>query len=125
MAGADDFTPVGYKACRDCGDLMLETVKAPRCDRCRDIAVQVATDLELAASNGQVLRTRRPSRRRRTTRSAAGQERRRLWGQARQAALLRLARIHRPLYEVLLAEEKAKRGLDPALDERPPLRQVG
>lgn len=121
--GADGFVPLGFKACRDCGGFMLASLSAVRCEGCRDVAEQTVAALELAASNGRLV-TRKRSRRKPKP-SKATKDRRRAWGQARQAALLRLARIHHDLYEVLLSEEKAARGLDPHIDERQRLSEAG
>jgi hypothetical protein len=62
----------------------------------------------------------RPTRARKHRPSPRDPERRRLWNRARSRAIQRLVRIHHPLYEVLLAQEKAELGLDPGLDVRSP-----
>ena len=47
-------------------------------------------------------------------------ENRRLLDRAKQRAMWRLTRIYRPMYEVLLAEEKVRLGLDPTSSQGRP-----
>jgi hypothetical protein len=116
-SGADGFVPVGYRSCRGCGEFMLVTQRASYCVTCRDEMATEARALELATLDRRPLVTRPTKARRRKARPT---EARRLWNRARSRAMQRLVRIHRPMYEVLLAEEKAALGLDPHLDERHP-----
>jgi hypothetical protein len=118
MEGADLFVPVGYRSCQGCGEFMLVTLRASRCADCRDEMASEARAPELATLDHRPLVTRPTKARRR--RKARPTEAKRLWNRARSRAMQRLVRIHRPMYEVLLAEEKAALGLDPHLDERHP-----
>ena len=113
--GADQFTPEGYEACRHCGHFMVAGGKYRSCDACRRQRVENARHLELVD-----LAQRKPARRRRRARklTAAEREQKRVWNRARSRAIQRLVRVHHELYLMLLAEEKAKLGLDPSLDAR-------
>lgn len=120
--GADGFVAEGYVACSACGDW---TVKAGRksatCADCAALMAHTAQMLEEANAIVGRSAPRRPTRGKPKRKPTAAQRaKRREWNAARSAALQRLARIHHPLYEVLLAEEKARRGLDPGIDIRPP-----
>lgn len=112
----------GYQACSVCGEWTVESGSADRrCADCRAEAADVARHLEVVhqvRDRTVVSRPTRARKRRKHKLTAAEREQRRLWNRARSRAIQRLVRIHRPLYQVLLAEEKERLGLDPRLDER-------
>lgn len=114
--GADGFVAVGYSACRHCGEWKVEgTLRNRLCDVCIKAGVGRLEVVQL----GERPAPKRPSRGRRTKPLTAVQrDRKKKWNRARSRALMRLARLNHPLYEVLLAEELAAEGLDPRLDQR-------
>ena len=116
--GADAFVVEGYRGCAQCGVWKVEgTLRRGYCDDCLG---KGAGRLELVRELDRPA-PKRPSRARRTRKLTAEQQiAKRNWNKARSLALHRLARIHHPLYEVLLAEAKAELGLDPRLDQRAP-----
>lgn len=119
--GADGFVPVGYEQCRDCGDFAVEgTLRRGRCEACRGRLAEVAATAEVTYEVGGRTLVSRPTRARKRSRRRPRTEADRAWNRARSRALQRLATIHRPLYEVLLAQEKAKEGLDPGIMVRSP-----
>lgn len=114
--GADGFVAAGYEACRRCGGWAAEgNLRAGYCDDCLKAGagrLELVREVERPAP-------RRSSRGRKAPRlTAAQRERKRRWNRARSRALHRLSRVQHPLYEVLLAEELAREGLDPHLDQR-------
>lgn len=122
MPGADDFVTEGYTACSSCGHWFVADPKRPnrrKCEGCvtADKVTAEATAVARAAARPAPKRPSRGRRRRKPTAKQAAQKR--LWNRARSNALTRLRQIHPEMYEVLLAEEKAKLGLDPGLDVRP------
>lgn len=120
MAGAEDFVIAGYETCRRCGEWAVEGSLISRlCSECASELAHQAETVELAYEvDGRTVVSRPTRSRRRPT--PTDPARKRAWNRARSRALLRVARVHRPLYEVILAQEKAKEGLDPRLDERVP-----
>lgn len=122
MEGADCFVPKGYVACRDCGEFMVAGSSRSRiCEGCKAIRAQAVRVIE------EALGTKPTPKRKRRARpmTEADRQRRRAWNAARSAALLRLAKIERATFEVIFAEEKAKRGLDPRVDAKGPESLVG
>jgi hypothetical protein len=118
MEGADGFVVAGYTACVSCGGQYVTNGKR-RCEPCRKGLVLVGEAAAVAKAATRPASSR-PSRARKPRKlSAAERTRKRMWNRARSNALTRLRQIHPELYEVLLAEEKAKLGLDPHLDSRP------
>ncbi len=115
--GADGFVPAGYVACR-CGALKVEgTLRKGLCADCIRSGVH---HLELVRLDDRPA-PKRPTRgRKNKPLTDEAKDRKRRWNRARSRALMRLARLHHPLYEVLLAEELAAEGLDPRLDVRSP-----
>lgn len=119
MPKVDDIVVAGYYACRRCGEWVPDGVgRRGYCTDCmRDIGDEART-IELAYEvEGRTL-VSRPTRARKHRQPKRDPESRRAWNRARSRALQRLKRIHAPLYEVLLAQEKAELGLDPRLDKR-------
>ncbi len=122
--GADGFVPLGHEACRHCGDLYVEGVLVGgACIDCARLILEQARTMEVVhAVNGRTVvnRPTKSKRRRKRKLTPAERENKRLWNRARSRAIQRLIRLNHPMYEMLLAEEKAKLGLDSRLDVRPP-----
>lgn len=117
LEGVDALVPVGYAACKRCGEWAVDGTM--RTGYCADCLSAGAGRLELVRAAGRPA-PNHPSRGRRPTKlTNAQRERKRRWNRARSRALMRLSRVQHPLYEVLLAEELAREGLDPRLDQRP------
>jgi hypothetical protein len=121
MSTVDDLTVAGYYACRKCGEWTPDGVgKRGYCPDCMKRLGEEARHLEIAYEVAGRKLVSRPTRSRPARPSRRDPERRRLWNRARSRAIQRLVRIHHPLYEVLLAQEKEALGLDPGLDVRSP-----
>lgn len=122
--GAECFVPVGFEACRHCGDFHVEgEMIGGACQECAAAILEQSRNMEVALAVGGrtvVHRPTRAKRRRKRKLTAAEREHKRLWNRARSRATQRLIRLNHPMYELLLAEEKAKLGLDSRLDARPP-----
>ncbi len=115
--GAAGFVAEGYEACR-CGAWKVEgTLRNGLCAECVRAGVH---HLELVRLDDRPA-PKRPTRgRKNKPLTDEAKDRKRRWNRARSRALMRLARLHHPLYEVLLSEELATEGLDPRLDVRSP-----
>lgn len=109
----------GYYACRKCGEWTPDNAgRRQICPDClRNVGDQART-VELAYEVAGRVLVDRPTRARRHRQPKRDPKSRRLWNRARGRAMQRLVRIHRPLYEVLLAQEKAELGLDPHIKVR-------
>lgn len=120
MPTVDDIVVAGYYACRRCGEWTPDGVgKRGYCPDCVKTTNDEAATIELAyQAHGRTL-VSRPTRARHKSKKRDPASRR-TWNRARSRAMQRLVRIHRPLYEVLLAQEKAELGLDPGIDQRSP-----
>lgn len=117
MPAVDELVVAGYVACGRCGEWIPEGRRL--CGDCTKAVETEAATVELAYEVAGRRLVSRPTRGRRR-KSGRDPERHRLWNRARSRATARLVKIHHPLYEVLLAQEKAALGLDPRLDDRSP-----
>jgi hypothetical protein len=118
----DAFDVTGYFQCIECHKWIVEGQPGTSVRLCRDCAATRAAEAEVARLNyeveGRVYEMGPAERIRRTrkrTISEASAERTKLANKAYYRALHRLAQIHRPLFDVLLVEEKAALGLDPVV----------
>jgi hypothetical protein len=126
MEGVDELVIAGYLACR-CGAWIVDP--GPRaavvlCDDCRGALKDRSDAGRLRYEvNGRTYEAkprpkRRPPRRKPRTNSRLTPEQRdvrRRTDRARMRTYVRLARIYRPMYELIFAQEKAREGLDPAV----------
>lgn len=117
----DDFEVVGYFFCRNCAEPLLKgAVGTARglCPPCRKKEREGLMQQRLRYEvEGRRYDTGDPELRRNKkygtrVRSEDQKAHDRLVFRARSAALTRLAAIYRPMYEILFAEEKAKRGVE-------------
>lgn len=111
MAGADDFVIAGYVACR-CGRWVVGD-EPTLCAECKGVVVERVGTVEVAIE-GEVVRLseRRPKPRPKLYyRTESGKVDRRARDRAEKRAMRVLARIHRPLFLVLLERELATEGL--------------
>ena len=123
----DDALEVhGYREC-PCGEWMphTETTPAPAlCPTCRREAGELIDEGRLRYEvGGRTFTTRPPPKPRKTKpRKLTGEqhERRKAWERARMRTLVRLSEIYRPMYELILAEEKLREGLDPTIHQYAP-----
>lgn len=123
--GADGLVVQGYIPCR-CGEWMIDpgpTSSIRLCADCRAALKDKADQGRLRYEvEGRTFTTpppqkRRPQKRRpRSGRLTTEQrDRRRRTDRAKIRAYVRLARIYRPMFELLYAEEKLREGLDPTI----------
>lgn len=121
MEGADEFVVVGHLACSNCGDFVLETARTARlglCDECTATIDEAVSKGRLQYEIQGTIIAAEPTKRRFRKRSPRNDspeahERARLRSQARSKAYSRLALVYRPMWELILAEERAKLGLEP------------
>lgn len=124
--GVEALKVEGYVVC-GCGTMMPELSVGGRrrmCDEClgsaseRLEAAQFTYEVE-GREFSTVARVKRDPtsnvRRRRKRKTAEVRQRDALRNLARKRAIARLIRVYRPTFELLLADEKAKVGLDPKL----------
>ncbi len=120
----DDFEAVGYFFCRNCGEpLMKGAVGTSRglCSPCRSEEGRGLTRQRLRYEvEGRTYDTGDPEIRRNKkygtrVRSEEQKAHDRLVWASRSAAMARLTTIYRPMFEILFAEEKAKRGIEAAV----------
>ena len=119
---SDDFEIAGYLECQ-CGSLLPHTElrpAPPMCPECRRDLVAKIDQAQLAYEvQGRTFRTPKPKapakrRGKKPPLTAKQKDDRRRLDRARMRAYVRLARIYRPMYEMLLDEEKVAEGLRPA-----------
>lgn len=118
---SDGFQIHGYVEC-ECGELLPHTElrpAPPMCPECRaDLAAKVAEAQIAYEVQGRTFTTPQPKPpKRRTGKKKPLTEKqkddRRKLDRARMRAYVRLARIYRPMYEMLLDQEKVAEGLRP------------
>lgn len=114
--------PAGYFACVECGEFVVEGTQwssTRHCSDCGTAQAREARDDSLAFEvEGQVhkLKTRPKIGANKGPRKVYGTPAQRTKiANARNAAIRRLIALDRPLYELLLAEERALVGLDPRI----------
>lgn len=107
----------GYVLCVECDETWVRSEVAQRtsgrCPKCYAVDGSRLAEIELV---GRGMKVRVPVRGRRQTprrRTEAGRERRRQARAAKDAARKRLAAIFPDLFDVLVADERAARGLEP------------
>lgn len=119
--GADEFMVEGHIPCERCDawivDVPGRTTKL--CGGCSSdlgkLADAVRFAYEVDGERFTAPPPPTPKKRKQPFRSmdSRGRERMRAHDRARSRALFRLARVYRPMFEVLLNEEKLREGLDP------------
>ena len=121
--GAAELVVAGYAMCRTCGDWFVprdghETVGM--CNPCarKRFAEDEAKRIEYEVEGRRFIT--RAQKQPQPTRQGNRAEYWRLWNRARQRALARLAQIDKPMFEMLMSEEKIKVGLKPGFDRRNP-----
>lgn len=118
--GIDELVPVGYSAC-GCGDyLAIGSLQANRgrCDACQKRWHHELTEARLRFEvKGRTFESKpKASRaRKRPNKPRPPTAANRAYSRARTRALVRLAQIYGPTFELLFAEEKAKVGVDPRI----------
>lgn len=105
----------GYSVC-DCGAWVLTAVArrtGGKCADCHKPSAKIRT-LEIVGRGATTkIRTGRHAQGRKRVKTGASKARSKLNEQSANAARKRLAAIFPEMYEMLLAEERASRGLDP------------
>lgn len=103
---------VGYRLCRRCNQEWVVAEVARRtgylCEQCIDLAIGSLREVELRMGRGSSVKVRR----RQCDGSRGSEVTRRDSEKAREAARRRLARIMPALYEILVADERRRRGLE-------------
>lgn len=124
--GADEFVVSGYLACR-CGQWMIDpgdNASIRLCPDCRGNLSRRATEGRIRYEvEGRAFtaapRPRKKPKKRKTPpakrMTAEQRDRRRRLDRAKIRAYVRLARCYRPMFELMLAEEKLREGLNPAV----------
>lgn len=122
--GADEFVVEGYISCR-CGQWLIdpgESSSIRLCPDCRGAlsekaaAGRLAYEVEGRSFTAAPRKRKKPPKRKAqpSKRMTAEQrDRRRRTDRAKIRAYVRLARIYRPMFELLFAQEKLREGLDP------------
>lgn len=117
----EDLVVAGYQACVTCGEWYVGEHPKGLCQACLIEADaqpdpgRLAYEFEGRTFHAEEARQRRYPRSPDRTLTPEQTERKRLTTAARTQACVRLIAIYRPMFEVLLAEEKALRGVDPTV----------
>ncbi len=127
----DEFEVIGHHRCERCGNLIPTVGGSHRQKLCGSCCGDVGEAVDAAAFAYEVegrvyeVKAGKASRRQRPgaparPRTETGRDLDRRRGRARGRALTRLAAIYRPMFEVLLNEEKLRLGLDPVTSAQEP-----
>jgi len=116
MEPVNEMRVLGHYRCRDCGNYAPDGTGAARIEMCADCvrarSEQAATVTLAHDVAGRVVVDRpKPNRRRPVNPTRERNEARKAYNQARSRTYQRLVAIYRPMYELILAEEKAKLGI--------------
>lgn len=117
MFGVDEHEIEGYKACRNCGAMVLDAVAFRTtflCLGCFNDGIAELRTVEVMNRGARVV-IPMGSKKRNRVRPKRYSPNQRLAEHAQRSAWRRLASIYPDLYEMLYDEERARRGLQPII----------